>query len=101
MLSQQGVRVTAVIEINADQDIQSVLSNIQLYCQQMESEDGCLFAQASQNAQSPREIILWEIYQDEDAIEAHFNMPHTQAFINSKQTSFIKGYQSHLVGGAV
>ena len=98
MLSKDGIRVTAIIEINQDQDIDKVLKNIQEFCLQMESEQGCLFAQASQNLEQPRQVILWEIYRDQQAIEAHFNMPHTQAFINSNQTTFISGYQSQAVG---
>ena len=98
MLSKDGIRVTAIIEINQDQDVDKVLKNIQEFCLQMESEQGCLFAQASQNLEQPRQVILWEIYQDQQAIEAHFNMPHTQAFINSNQTTFISGYQSQAVG---
>ncbi len=98
MLSENGIRVTGIIEINQDRDINKVLENIQVFCQQMESEEGCLFAQASQNLQQPRQVILWEIYRDQQAIEAHFNMPHTQAFINSNQTTFISGCQSRAVG---
>ena len=100
MLSKDGVRVTAIIEINQDQDIDKVLNNIHEFCLQMESEQGCLFAQASQNLEQPRQVILWEIYRDQQAIEAHFNMPHTQAFIHSNQTTFISGYQSQAVGEA-
>ena len=100
MLPQQGIRVTAVIEINADQDLDSVLKYIDLFCEQMESEQGCLFAQASQNLENPRQVILWEVYRDQQAIETHFTMPHTQAFITSGQTTFISGYQSQFVGSA-
>ncbi len=99
MLPTNAIRVTAIIEINADQDSGKVLEHIKEFCEQMESEEGCLLAQASQNIEQPRQVLLWEIYQDKQAIEAHFAMAHTQAFINSNQTTFISGYQSQALTG--
>ncbi|MGB0894671.1 MAG: putative quinol monooxygenase [Parashewanella sp.] len=98
MLVNEGIWVTAVLEINDKVDVKLELDEIEHFCQQMESEAGCIMATASQDKDNPRRVVLWEVYQDEKAINAHFEMPHTQAFINRKTTTLIHAHNSLPLG---
>lgn len=89
--------ITAELRINDTITLEAGLSAVQDFCDAMNSEVGCHMALAHQSSEDPRTITLWEIYQDQTAFEAHFSMPHTQAFIKSGVTELIKAKQSQPV----
>lgn len=89
--------ITAELRIKDTTTLDAGLSAVQDFCDAMNSEVGCHMALAHQNSEDPRTITLWEIYQDQTAFDAHFSMPHTQAFIKSGVTELIKANQSQPV----
>ena len=95
MLPNEGIWVAGTLEIKAEVSLEQGLAAIQQFCRDMNSEPGCLFAKASQDLENERRVHLWEAYKDKDAIEAHFVMPHTQAFIKQALTELISASQSN------
>ena len=96
-IPQDGIFVTAEISLTPQVELKVGIAAIQQFCLDMCTEPGCRFAMATHIDDKPGHFILWENYQDKAAIEAHFNAPHTQAFIQSGITEFVQGYQSSLM----
>ena len=46
----------------------------------LDREDGCRQFDVCRNPQNPRDVFLYEIYDDEAAFAAHLTMPHFLAF---------------------
>ncbi|MGY0216091.1 putative quinol monooxygenase [Endozoicomonadaceae bacterium StTr2] len=98
MLPNEGIRVTAALKIKPEVALDEGLAAVQKFCQDMNSEPGCLFAYASQDLADERQVHLWEAYRDQAAIDAHFNMPHTRAFIKQGYTELVHASQSKALG---
>ncbi|MCG7495419.1 antibiotic biosynthesis monooxygenase [Vibrio sp. Of7-15] len=77
---QVKLSVTAEIRIKEEVALAEGISAIQQFCVDMNSEIGCDLAVAHQSKDDPRNIILWEVYKDQEAFQAHFEAAHTQAF---------------------
>ncbi|NOH53184.1 antibiotic biosynthesis monooxygenase [Vibrio coralliilyticus] len=88
------IYVTAELKIKPEMEIQHAQDAIEQFCRDMESEAGCLQAKATYDLKEPSRVILWERYQDRAAIEAHFTMPHTQAFIALGITDLVQVFES-------
>jgi len=84
---QKTLSVTAEIQIKDNVILEDGLLAIQQFCKDMNSEPGCLLAQAHQDTENPRKIRLWEIYEDAEAFQAHFESAHTQAFFDKGITA--------------
>ena len=89
-----SIFVTAELKIKDGIDCEQAIKEIEQFCLDMQSEDGCLQATASYDSEEPQRVILWERYQDKAAIEAHFVMPHTQAFIERGLTDLVQAFQT-------
>lgn len=94
-----GILVTAKLTLSDDTETSKCKQAIARFCEAMQQEPGCNFAIMSQTLTSDRSFILWESYKDEDAIQAHFDAPHTQAFIKSAITSLEFASQSFIGQG--
>lgn len=90
------IYVTAELQIKPEVDLIKAKQQIQTFCSDMESEEGCVQATATYDVEDERRVILWERYQDQAAIEAHFAMPHTQAFIALGLTELVKATNSRI-----
>ncbi|MFM2590303.1 putative quinol monooxygenase [Vibrio sp. TBV020] len=88
------IYVTAQLMIKPEMDINEAKKAIEQFCLDMESEAGCLKAQATYDVDNERSVILWEEYADKAAIEAHFSTPHTQAFIAKGMTELVRATNS-------
>jgi quinol monooxygenase YgiN len=86
--------VTAELKIKDTVELNDGLLAIQQFCEDMNSEQGCFFAVAHQDNRDPRKIILWEIYQDQAAFDAHFKAAHTQEFFSKDLTELVKAYET-------
>ncbi|WP_261858848.1 putative quinol monooxygenase [Photobacterium sanguinicancri] len=91
---RQPIFVTAELKMNADLLRSDVISAIEQFCLAMQSEDGCLQAIATYDQNNPQRIILWEQYEDRSAIDAHFAMPHTQAFIATGVAELVQVFET-------
>jgi quinol monooxygenase YgiN len=45
-------------------------------------EPGCLQFDVLRNHENPGNIVLYEVYDSEDAFATHLGMPHTQTFLS-------------------
>ncbi len=50
-------------------------------------EQGCIQFEIMQNKTSPNCFTLWEGWINEAALEAHFQTPHTQAYLTKELTT--------------
>lgn len=91
---KQSIFVTAELKMNTDQPRKQVMQAIEQFCLDMQSEAGCLQAIATFDDKAPQRVILWEQYQDRAAIDAHFSMPHTQAFIASEVAELVQAFET-------
>lgn len=90
------IYVTAELRIHSEVELETAKSAIEQFCVDMESEPGCLQATATFDIKEPRRVILWERYENQAAIEAHFVMPHTQAFIALGMTELVSATNSSM-----
>ena len=86
--------VTAELKMNADKPRQQVFEAIEQFCLDMQSEAGYLQANATYDSTDPQRVILWERYENRTAIEAHFAMPHTQAFIAAEMAELVQAFET-------
>jgi len=49
-------------------------------------ENGCIMFDILQNNEQPEHFTLWEQWQDQATLEAHFNMPHTLSYFKKELT---------------
>lgn len=94
----QTIFVTAELRINAEKPTAEVVQSIEQFCLGMQNEPGCLQAIATYDDKEPQRVILWERYKDRAAIEAHFSMPHTQAFIASQVAVLVQAFETQQSG---
>ncbi|WP_104026099.1 putative quinol monooxygenase [Vibrio jasicida] len=90
----ETIFVTAELKMNADKPRQQVVEAIEQFCLDMQSEAGCLQANATYDFKDPQRVILWERYESRTAIEAHFAMPHTQAFIAAEMAELVQAFET-------
>jgi len=53
-------------------------------CHSVQDEPGCLRFDVLEDVEDPNRIFLYEVYRDEEALEAHRQAPH---FLRWKQTT--------------
>ncbi|MGI9916724.1 putative quinol monooxygenase [Vibrio owensii] len=90
----ETIFVTAELKMNTDKPRQQVVEAIEQFCLDMQSEAGCLQANATYDSNEPQRVILWERYENRAAIEAHFSMPHTQAFITAEMAELVQAFET-------
>ncbi|ARV72809.1 putative quinol monooxygenase [Vibrio campbellii] len=90
----ETIFVTAELKMNADKPRQQVVEAIEQFCLDMQNEAGCLQANTTYDPKDPQHVILWERYENRAAIEAHFAMPHTQAFIAAEMEGLVQAFET-------
>ncbi|REG81961.1 antibiotic biosynthesis monooxygenase [Marinomonas pollencensis] len=93
-ITKDTLSITAELLIKDAVALDQGLLAIQQFCADMNSESGCYMAVAHQDRSEPRKVILWEMYRDQAAFDAHFNEEHTQVFIREGLTELVKATQS-------
>lgn len=94
----QRIYVTAELKMNTEKPRCEVIKAIEQFCLDMQSEMGCVQAIATYDDLIPSRVILWECYENRAAIEAHFAMPHTQAFIAAEMAELIQAFETTKCG---
>ena len=87
--------VTAELRIKSNITREVAIEAIEQFCLDMQSEPGCLQALATYDEKQSDRVILLEQYADRDAINQHFGMPHTQAFIERDITELVQAFETH------
>ncbi len=59
-------------------------------------EPGCLVYSASRSIEDPDEFLLYEVYRDEQAVQAHRVTPHFQRLIEGKIVPLLERRDRHL-----
>ncbi len=72
--------VTAELKMNADKPRQQVIEAIEQFCLDMQSEAGCLQANATYDSKDPLRVILWERYENRAAISAFCYAAYTSVY---------------------
>ena len=86
--------VTAELRIKPNIERAVAIEAIEQFCLDMQSEPGCLQAIATYDEKQSDRVILLEQYADHEAINQHFGMPHTQAFIQTDMTELVQAFET-------
>ncbi|WP_428814154.1 putative quinol monooxygenase [Vibrio makurazakiensis] len=86
--------VTAELKIKEHVERNEAVTAIEQFCVDMQSEHGCLQALATYDEKDSQRVVLWEQYVDRDAINQHFGMSHTQAFIERDITELVQVFET-------
>jgi len=73
--------ISAGIELQDGADLQAAEEGLRNLAHVTRSEPDCQFFEIRQNREDPRKFTLWESWTDKKALEAHFEMPHTKAYL--------------------
>ncbi|MEZ8858127.1 putative quinol monooxygenase [Vibrio atlanticus] len=90
----ETIFVTAEIKIKTNIDREAAIEAIEQFCRDMQSEPGCLQAIASYDQNQSDRVVLLEQYVNREAINQHFVMPHTQAFIERDITELVQAFET-------
>ena len=86
--------VTAELRIKPNIERAVAIEAIEQFCLDMQGEVGCLQAIATYDEKQSDRVILLEQYVDREAINQHFGMPHTQAFIERDIAELVQAFET-------
>lgn len=75
--------ITAKIEITEGQDLSHVQDALAELERATATEPGCLSFRILQSEKTPGQFVLWEVWTDRAALDAHFTYPHTKRVIDA------------------
>lgn len=78
--------VSAGIEVQNKDDVARAKKALINLVQETLKEPGCLNFRVLHNMEKPQCFTLWECWQDEQAFKAHFEAPHTKAYLAKEFT---------------
>ncbi len=78
--------VSAGIEVNHGKPINEVRKALGALQHLTVEEEGCIRFEVLQHNDSPERFTLWEQWVDEAALKAHFEAPHTLAYLEKDYT---------------
>lgn len=84
--------ISAGIELQPGADLGAAETGLKHLVEETRKEPGCHFFEIRQNLQDRTKFTLWECWTDKAALDAHFEMPHTRAFLarNLTQVRYIE-----------
>ncbi|PMH75629.1 putative quinol monooxygenase [Vibrio cyclitrophicus] len=92
--TNETIFVTAELKIKTNIEREAAVEAIEQFCLDMQSESGCLQAIATYDQSQSDRVILLEQYANREAINQHFVMPHTQAFIERDITELVQAFET-------
>ncbi|WP_192891735.1 putative quinol monooxygenase [Vibrio bathopelagicus] len=92
--TNETIFVTAELKIKTNIDREVAIEAIEQFCRDMQSEPSCLQAIATYDQNQSDRVILLEQYANREAINQHFGMPHTQAFIERDITELVQVFET-------
>ncbi|MEZ8640337.1 putative quinol monooxygenase [Vibrio splendidus] len=90
----ETIFVTAELKIKTNIERAAAIEAIEQFCLDMQSEPGCLQAIATYDQSQSDRVILLEQYANREAINQHFVMSHTQAFIERDITGLVQAFET-------
>ncbi|WFE92132.1 putative quinol monooxygenase [Roseibium porphyridii] len=84
--------VSAGIELQEGADLKEAENGLRLLVEQTQSEPGCILFEIRQNLKQPQKFTLWECWTNRQALQDHFEMPHTKAYLarNLTEVNYIE-----------
>jgi len=84
--------ISAGIELQEGADLGATEAGLKTLVEETRNEPGCHLFEIRQNLQDRTKFTLWECWTDKAALAAHFEMPHTRAFLarNLTQVRYIE-----------
>ena len=73
--------ISAGIELQDGADLKETEEGLRDLARKTQTEPDCHLFEIRQNRKNPRQFTLWECWTDKQALAAHFEMPHTKAFL--------------------
>ncbi|MEC1626015.1 putative quinol monooxygenase [Bacillus mojavensis] len=70
--------ITACLKIISDKDLNEIMKDFKKLEEETNKEEGCIKFHAYPLEPSERKIMLWEIWENEEAVKAHFTQKHTK-----------------------
>jgi len=70
--------ITACLKIISDKDLNVIMKEFKQLEEETNKEEGCIKFHAYPLKPSERKIMLWEIWENEEAVNVHFTKPHTK-----------------------
>jgi quinol monooxygenase YgiN len=70
--------ITACLNIISDKDLHEIMVEFKKLEEETNKEEGCIKFHAFPLEPSERKIMLWEIWENEEAVKTHFTKPHTK-----------------------
>ena len=77
----QPLWISAGLEISTGKDIGQVKAALLQLANASEHESGCRQFSGLQHKDTPQHFTLWECWQDEQALQRHFEQIHTQDYL--------------------
>ena len=78
--------ISAGLEVTQGTSAQQVKQAITVLQRQTVQEAGCLRFDVLQHQSDPNKFTLWEEWESEAALQAHYDAPHTQAYFAQSLT---------------
>lgn len=78
--------ISAGIELQEGADLRKAEAGLKHLVEATRQEPGCKFFEIRQNLQDRSKFTLWECWTDRAALAAHFEMPHTRAYLDQNLT---------------
>lgn len=89
--------ISAGLTVKAGQSTSLVAEELRILQQATEHEPGCIEFVVHQNIENPERFTLWECWQNEDALTAHFKQEHTQKYVQQELTDVVYIEKLHKV----
>ncbi|MDR4943316.1 MULTISPECIES: putative quinol monooxygenase [Bacillus] len=70
--------ITACLKIISDKDLNEIIEEFKKLEKETIKEEGCIQFHVYPLEPSERKLMLWEIWENEEALNIHFTKPHTQ-----------------------
>lgn len=79
--------ISAGISVQDGADVEEARKALAGLAKETVKEPGCFKFDVLQSRENPKHFMLWECWQGEAALKAHFEMPHTKAVLDRNLTS--------------
>ena len=81
--------VSAGLYIRDGFEASEVLEALMAIVAPSNAEPGCVFFKVLQDKETPRRLTLWECWNDEQALQTHYEQPYTKAFLEKEYTEIL------------
>lgn len=90
--------VSAGIEVTEGKDIKQAAEALNKLAAITRQETGNITFEVLQHQTKPENFTLWECWDDDKALEKHFTLPHTLAYLSEEWTKVIYVERLQMMG---